>query len=76
LLLFLAIFSSFWREIAETPDVNFMSIICSQSTTRFDETLRNLYHFTKFYEYIDIFNVLGAGGEVNPHFGFHHFTVS
>lgn len=74
-LLFLAILSSFGTEIAETPDVSLNTIICSQSTIKQDEIIRYLFHFSKFYEYVDIFNVLGAGGEVNAHFGIHHFTT-
>jgi len=75
LLLFLAILDSFWREIVDTSHATFTSIICSPSTTKYDEILRYLYHLSKFYEYVDIFNVLGSGGEVNAHFGFHHFTT-
>ena len=76
LLLFTAIVVSFWTEIAGTPSTTLKTIICSPSTTEYDKGLRYLFHFSKFYEYADIFNVLGAGGVVNAHFGLHHFTVS
>jgi hypothetical protein len=33
------------------------------------------YHLSKFYEYIDVFGVVASGGEVGPHFGFHHITT-
>ncbi|KAF2098393.1 hypothetical protein NA57DRAFT_77185 [Rhizodiscina lignyota] len=36
---------------------------------------RYAYHFSKFYEYLDIFNVLASGGSINFHFGFHHLTT-
>lgn len=75
LLLFIAILFSFGTEIRQTPNPSLQSIICSPSTTSYDETLRYLYHASKFYEYIDIFNVLAAGSKVNAHFGIHHFTV-
>ncbi|KAK3331315.1 hypothetical protein B0H66DRAFT_546306 [Apodospora peruviana] len=35
-----------------------------------------LYHMSKFYEYIDIFNVIASGGTVSLHFGWHHLTTS
>jgi hypothetical protein len=40
-----------------------------------DETQRNIYHFSKFYEYIDVLIVLANGGDVGLHFAFHHLTV-
>lgn len=40
------------------------------------ETLaRQLFHASKFYEYIDIFNVRSSGGTIDLHFGFHHLTT-
>jgi hypothetical protein len=43
---------------------------------RGDEIQRQLYHFSKLYEYLDIFLVLANGGSVGLHFAFHHLTVS
>ena len=37
--------------------------------------LAYIYHLSKFYEYIDVFNVVAAGSEVGPHFAFHHITT-
>jgi hypothetical protein len=54
------------------------SLICaspSSNPSSIDKTLGLIFHFSKIYEYIDIFNVLSAGGHVNVHFWFHHFTV-
>ncbi|KAH8890477.1 hypothetical protein GQ53DRAFT_747510 [Thozetella sp. PMI_491] len=36
---------------------------------------RSLFHTSKFYEYVDIFNVLASGGKISLHFGFHHSTT-
>lgn len=33
------------------------------------------YHASKFYEYLDILNVIASGGEIDLHFGFHHLTT-
>lgn len=41
-----------------------------------DEIQRQLYHFSKLYEYLDLFLVLATGGSVGLHFAFHHLTVS
>jgi hypothetical protein len=43
---------------------------------RADEVQRQLYHFSKFYEYVDIILVLANGGSIGLHFAFHHLTVS
>lgn len=43
---------------------------------RADEVQRQLYHFSKFYEYLDIIFVLANGGSIGLHFAFHHLTVS
>ncbi|KAF2452636.1 hypothetical protein BDY21DRAFT_358734 [Lineolata rhizophorae] len=40
-----------------------------------DSTLRYAYHVSKLYEYVDVFNVLAAGGSIGAHFGFHHLTT-
>lgn len=74
-LLCLAIAYSIWIDISNIPDLFPGSIICSHSPSNYDLTLRYIYHASKFYEYVDIFNVLASGGVVNAHFGFHHFTV-
>jgi hypothetical protein len=74
LMLCLAITHSLWLDISQ-HGVSLKPLICSHSTSDNDLTLRYIYHASKFYEYIDIFNVLAAGGAVNAHFGFHHFTV-
>lgn len=36
---------------------------------------QQLYHASKFYEYVDIFNVTASGGAIDLHFGFHHLTT-
>jgi hypothetical protein len=41
-----------------------------------EEIQRQLYHFSKLYEYLDLFLVLANGGSVGLHFAFHHLTVS
>lgn len=40
-----------------------------------DFLARSLYHASKFYEYVDILNVLASGGEIDLHFGVHHLTT-
>lgn len=40
-----------------------------------DIIARRIYHFSKFYEYIDILNVRASGGSIDLHFGFHHLTT-
>ena len=76
LMLFFGILTSFWVDISSTPNPSLRTLICSSSNSTLDQRLRYIYHASKFYEYIDIFNVLGVGGVVNTHFWFHHFTVS
>lgn len=39
------------------------------------EIAKSTYHASKFYEYLDILNVLASGGEIDLHFGFHHLTT-
>lgn len=51
------------------------NLVCVQGQGSLDKKLRLAYHASKFYEYIDIFNVLAVGGVVNTHFWVHHFTV-
>jgi hypothetical protein len=53
------------------------SICTSPSPTPsdFEKKLALIFHFSKIYEYIDILNVISAGGYVNAHFWVHHFTV-
>ncbi|OAP64339.1 hypothetical protein AYL99_00311 [Fonsecaea erecta] len=33
------------------------------------------YHLSKFYEYIDVFNLSAAGSPINHHMAFHHITT-
>lgn len=40
-----------------------------------DSYQRTAYRLSKLYEYVDIFNVLAAGGAVDLHFAFHHLTT-
>ena len=75
LLLCIAITRSFWIELSQSNHPSLETLICSPSTSDYDSALRFMYHVSKLYEYIDIFNVLAVGGPVNAHFGFHHFTV-
>jgi len=52
--------------------------ICTSPSPRpseFEEKLGLIFHYSKIYEYVDIFNVIAAGGVVNVHFRVHHFTV-
>ncbi|KAH6696510.1 hypothetical protein BKA61DRAFT_623465 [Leptodontidium sp. MPI-SDFR-AT-0119] len=51
------------------------NLVCVQGQGSLDKKLRLAYHASKFYEYIDILNVLAVGGVVNTHFWVHHFTV-
>ncbi|OQV05936.1 hypothetical protein CLAIMM_10588 [Cladophialophora immunda] len=37
--------------------------------------LAYVYHLSKFYEYIDVFNLVAAGTAINPHMAFHHITT-
>lgn len=41
----------------------------------YQDEARYLYHYSKFYEYIDILLVRGTGGSIDLHFGFHHLTT-
>jgi hypothetical protein len=76
LALFICISSSFFADLSKTTTpLSLNTIICTQSHTDFDKRLRLIYHVSKIYEYVDIFNVLAVGGEVNTHFWVHHFTV-
>lgn len=75
LLLCLAITFSTWDEITNTASPTLRTLICSITSSTFDKNLRLIFHLSKLYEYIDIFNVLAAGGIVNTHFAIHHFTV-
>lgn len=40
-----------------------------------ESVAQQLYHASKFYEYVDIFNVRASGGIIDLHFGFHHLTT-
>jgi hypothetical protein len=75
-LLCIGITTSIWEEISTTSSLSTRTLICSASSSDFDQTLRYVFHASKLYEYVDIFSVLAAGGVVNAHFGIHHFTVS
>jgi hypothetical protein len=37
--------------------------------------LRQIYHLSKFYEYVDILLVRASGAPIDLHFGFHHLTT-
>jgi hypothetical protein len=76
LILCIAITVSIWTDISQTPNLSINSVICSPSRSDYDLTLRYIYHASKIYEYVDIFNVLASGGIVNAHFGVHHFTTA
>ena len=39
------------------------------------EDLGYIYHLTKFYEYIDVFNLVASGKVIGPHMAFHHLTM-
>jgi len=75
LLLCIGLIRSLWGEFSQASNASIKSIVCYTSLSDDDLNLRYLFHASKFYEYIDIFNVLVVGGTVNTHFGFHHFTV-
>lgn len=76
LLLCIGIAASISDEIPSTLAPSIRSLICRHPSTNFDRQLRFIFHASKLYEYVDIFNVLAAGGVVNAHFAIHHFTVS
>jgi hypothetical protein len=76
LFLCMGITGSILDEISNTSQYSVRTLICSSSQSKLDKKLRYLYHASKLYEYVDIFNVLAAGGVVNAHFAIHHFTVS
>lgn len=37
--------------------------------------LAHMYHVSKFYEYVDVFNLVGQGTAIGPHMAFHHLTT-
>lgn len=37
--------------------------------------LAYIYHLSKLYEYIDVFNLVGQGITIGPHMAFHHLTT-
>jgi hypothetical protein len=37
--------------------------------------LAYIYHLSKFYEYLDVFNLVAAGTQIGPHMAFHHVTT-
>lgn len=37
--------------------------------------LAYVYHLSKFYEYVDVFNLVAAGHPIGPHMAFHHLTM-
>jgi hypothetical protein len=53
----------------------FLLILSSGFDPQYNTAARTLYHFSKFYEYLDIMGVTAAGGSVSLHFGFHHLTT-
>jgi hypothetical protein len=65
-----------WDELSAAFRPSIRTLICSSSSSEFDKKLRYIFHASKLYEYVDIFNVFAAGGVVNAHFAIHHFTVS
>jgi hypothetical protein len=58
------------------PESLRLRFACETESTSGDTIQRHLYHFSKLYEYLDIFFVLANGGSVGLHFAFHHLTVS
>lgn len=71
----MGITASIWDEISSASS-SIRTVICSTPSSELDQKLRYVFHASKLYEYVDIFNVLAAGGVVNAHFAIHHFTVS
>jgi hypothetical protein len=53
---------------------SFLLLVLILSPTH-DNIARQMYHASKFYEYIDIINVRASGGSIDLHFGFHHLTT-
>jgi hypothetical protein len=39
------------------------------------QDLAYIYHLSKFYEYVDIFNLVADGKVIGPHMAFHHLTT-
>ncbi len=80
LILCLCITASYFTSLQEPQPTtqhaaSIRNLVCSRSTGYFDENLRYVYHASKIYEDIDLFNVIAAGGNPNTHFLFHHATV-
>lgn len=76
LCLCMGIMASIWDEMTTAPTSSIRTLLCANPFSEFDMKLRYIFHASKLYEYVDIFNVLAAGGVVNAHFAIHHFTVS
>jgi hypothetical protein len=72
----MGIAASIWDELSAASKPSLRTLICSSSPSEFDKKLRYIFHASKLYKYVDIFNVLATGGVVNAHFAIHHFTVS
>jgi hypothetical protein len=72
--LFLGILSTV--PLSSSPQ-SFKIAICNSpppNPSPLDKKLALIFHYSKIYEYVDVFNVLAMGGHVNVHFWFHHFT--
>jgi hypothetical protein len=76
LFLFMGIAASIRAELLTASNPSIRTLFCSSTSSEFDKKLRYTFHASKLYEYVDIFNVLAAGGVVNAHFAIHHFSVS
>lgn len=72
----MGIAASLWDELSAASKPSIRTLICSSPPPEIDKKLRYIFHVSKLYEYVDIFNVLAAGGVVNAHFAIHHFSVS
>ncbi|KAI0399462.1 hypothetical protein F4802DRAFT_589596 [Xylaria palmicola] len=51
------------------------ALLCLTLSPGHDGVARDLYHLSKFWEYIDVLTVRAGGGSIGLHFGFHHLTT-
>jgi hypothetical protein len=40
-----------------------------------EDLAKRVYHYSKFYEYVDVLGVRAGGGEIDLHFAVHHLTT-
>lgn len=50
-------------------------LLCIIQLPHYSDTAKRIYHYSKFYEYIDILGVRSSGGMIDLHFAVHHLTT-